>query len=519
MTEEKFLMKIVNQIIIAFSILVSSMCIWKISGMIGEDTVYLQIFISFLSILGLSLIIRSLTLMMERYSTWRINTTKSFEEIKFLYVIWIIIMMINLYRGFSASYKTFLGHFMYSRKVTMVNYTYLSNSYMFNSLIVIIIPVILSVLLFRGIPQTVKDKARNITGIVKEMLINYILNMAACMMITAAFLITGEHRSTLIANSALNILYFSILAYMVWYFGIGIKQIILFIKTAGQEEGQKIRVRSGGKKHLLFHAGVYAVIIICSVVIITGYSPEMDFTYLESIRYPGTIEIQEYIGEQHHIKVPGKIDGKPVSSVRLWSREDGMHEFIRTVTIDEGIKKIGNYAFGDCPNLTSVSMPASVTEIDSLAFSGCSKLKEIILPEGLTVIGLQAFIGCTLLEQITIPEGVEEIPEAAFMLCWSLNEVNLPESISALGKESFSWCSHLQVIKIPEKVTVIPEGAFSSCSSLETVFLPEQLKEIEAFAFDDCGRLRELRVYEGIEYIDELAFGTEKPHSEIVLIK
>lgn len=79
---------------------------------------------------------------------------------------------------------------------------------------------------------------------------------------------------------------------------------------------------------------------------------------------------------------------------------------IKKVLIKQGVTGIGEWAFGYCRNLFSITLPESVTSIGDRAFYNCSSLTSIILPESLTSIGDWAFYNCSTLTSITIPEGV-----------------------------------------------------------------------------------------------------------------
>ena len=46
-------------------------------------------------------------------------------------------------------------------------------------------------------------------------------------------------------------------------------------------------------------------------------------------------------------------------------------QHIKRIIIDDGVTTIGEFAFRDCSNLTSVTIPNSVTEIRGHAFSNC----------------------------------------------------------------------------------------------------------------------------------------------------
>ena len=59
-----------------------------------------------------------------------------------------------------------------------------------------------------------------------------------------------------------------------------------------------------------------------------------------------------------------------------------------------GLTSIGENAFRNCINMTSVTIPSSVTSIGDRAFSECKKLSSMEIPDQVTTIGLYAFSGC-----------------------------------------------------------------------------------------------------------------------------
>ena len=67
---------------------------------------------------------------------------------------------------------------------------------------------------------------------------------------------------------------------------------------------------------------------------------------------------------------------------------------ITSVTIPDGVTKIGCGAFYGCSSLTSVTIPHSVTSIGNYAFYECSSLTSVTIPDSVTEIGWHAFKGC-----------------------------------------------------------------------------------------------------------------------------
>ena len=58
------------------------------------------------------------------------------------------------------------------------------------------------------------------------------------------------------------------------------------------------------------------------------------------------------------------------------------------------VTSIGDKAFYDCYQLTSVTIPNSVTSIGESAFYNCNNLTSVTIPNSVTSIGNGAFSGC-----------------------------------------------------------------------------------------------------------------------------
>ena len=109
-----------------------------------------------------------------------------------------------------------------------------------------------------------------------------------------------------------------------------------------------------------------------------------------------TITITGYSGPGGDIGIPRTITGLPVVG-------------------------IGDYAFEDNGNLTSVTIPASVTNIGGYGvFYYCYNLTSIMLGNNVTSIGDYAFESCESLTNVTIGNNVASIGDYAFEDCSSL---------------------------------------------------------------------------------------------------
>ena len=70
--------------------------------------------------------------------------------------------------------------------------------------------------------------------------------------------------------------------------------------------------------------------------------------------------------------------------------------------IPNNIKRIGDYAFVFCADLTEITIPESVETIGISAFNFCENLTSVSIPSSVTSLGAYAFNSCTSLSGVTI---------------------------------------------------------------------------------------------------------------------
>lgn len=167
---------------------------------------------------------------------------------------------------------------------------------------------------------------------------------------------------------------------------------------------------------------------------------------------------------------------------------------IGNIEIKEGTKVIGNFAFYNCSNLTSITIPNSVTNIGEGAFFGCRGLTSITLPNSITNIESCTFYACSSLANVNIPSSVTSIGESAFSSCSSLTNITIPNSVKSIGDGAFQECKNLTNITLPNSVTSIGNYMFRYCSSLTNVDIPGSVKSIGWRAFSDCTNLTSITI-------------------------
>ena len=173
--------------------------------------------------------------------------------------------------------------------------------------------------------------------------------------------------------------------------------------------------------------------------------------------------------------------------------ESGEHDLsdlaVGDFVIPDGIRIIGDEAFGSCVSLTNINIPNSVTSIGDYAFDSCDSLTNITIPNSVTSIGDNAFGSCISLTNINIPNSVTSIGMNVFADCRSLTSVTIPNSVTSIKFGTFWRCESLTSVTIPNGVTYIGHYAFRECISLTSITIPSSVTSIGMDAFSYCPNL------------------------------
>lgn len=154
-----------------------------------------------------------------------------------------------------------------------------------------------------------------------------------------------------------------------------------------------------------------ALLAVCACAILPLHGADLsDLIYTTT---DGKVTITDCVtGASGALIIPTTIKGKPVTS-------------------------IGERAFFECRNLTSITIPNSVTSIGEQTFGFCESLTSITIPDRVTSIEKGAFAVCIGLTSITIPDSVTSIGDYAFFDCTNLSSITFLGDAPTLGRDSF----------------------------------------------------------------------------------
>ena len=213
---------------------------------------------------------------------------------------------------------------------------------------------------------------------------------------------------------------------------------------------------------------------------------------------------------------------------------------ITSVVVEEGVSEIGNFAFMECNQLKTLSLPRSLEVFGVNVTLSCDSLQSITVsednpfytslkgvlytkdlsrivafpgakteaafPQNLQEIGLYSFSGSSFVTTITLPQTLKTIEEGAFYGMASLQTMTIPANVTTMGDSVFSSCPALKHVTFMNDMENIGYGMFYDCGQLETVSLPSHLKTIGDSAFIYCMSLRQIQFPESVERIGESAF-------------
>lgn len=270
---------------------------------------------------------------------------------------------------------------------------------------------------------------------------------------------------------------------------------------------------------------------ISDTTIISGveFSYFCDYDYLDKIYYAQINSCNNYIDGNYitNVDVPEKINGYTVTTISSYAFIDCSNLISITLPstiqfINEGSLAYGPGGLGSCTDLENIAVRLGnekfCTESGVLYYVGyheddygnifdgdkiltCypagKKESTFTVPNGVVMID-NAFVNCSKLTSIILPDSLITIDAGAFYNCTNLESISIPNSVTAIGQTAFGECNSLSSVTLPNKITSIKGWTFTECSALVNITMPKSITDIEENAFNGCTCLTDV-FYSGTE--------------------
>lgn len=246
-------------------------------------------------------------------------------------------------------------------------------------------------------------------------------------------------------------------------------------------------------KETIKKAGIVAAIIIgiiITIIIVLKILTAI-FNWISNINAPENSPVQEMSYEEKsrervlHDRYQDPATGEYTEfSLRfLW---DGDYEYSVTkdgykLTLLKGSDILEDYAFRDCEDLASISLPESIKSIGKDAFEGCNSLKSIDIPSSVTEIGDTAFRSCESLQSIHLPDGLLTIGEEAFQSCRSLTQITIPKYVQGIKSNTFSDCLSLTHFTLLSSFKTFDFDILGDYTPIKRIDLPDTIVSLGSY--------------------------------------
>jgi hypothetical protein len=253
----------------------------------------------------------------------------------------------------------------------------------------------------------------------------------------------------------------------------------------------------------------------------------------------GAMNITGYTGSGGAVTIPGMIGGLPIMSIGNEAFYQSTN--LTSVTIPNNVTNLGHGAFAFCGNLTTVTLPDHLVSVGIGAFWNCTNLASVTMGTNAASMGISEFDSCASLTSLTIPDSVLKIGSSALQNCSGLTNVTIGKGVVSIGNNAFDSCSNMAEIEvdpqninygsvdgvlvnkglnqliqcpggktgsytIPNCVSNIGNGVFNDCIHLTGVTIPGSAISIGDWAFSSCSGLDNVTIGKNVISIGSYAF-------------
>ena len=193
----------------------------------------------------------------------------------------------------------------------------------------------------------------------------------------------------------------------------------------------------------------FFALVLCLVMCLAFFPASASAAGIMASGNAGTnAEFVLYTDGRLVISGSGAVDAMNQWSFSSWGGYTSANDAIRqtrsevkSLYIEEGIRRLSASAFQECPKLALVELPISLSDagsnpaIGDSAFRDCASLSSIYIPNNVQTIGASAFRGCSSLSEVYLSDGLQQIGSRAFFDCVSLKAITVPANVQQIGSQ------------------------------------------------------------------------------------
>ena len=272
------------------------------------------------------------------------------------------------------------------------------------------------------------------------------------------------------------------------------------------------------------------------------------------VNLDGELVMTDYYGKDINVTIPDTVADLPLK--HIYARAFASNTNIRSVTLPETLKSIGDEVFKGCTALRYLSFPNGLKSIGKRALQNCSALDYVTIPNSVDSVGDFVFIGCDT-AKLDVYCEIPTKPSSwsgyyasnntnssgtHFMIWWGTGaveysdesfkagikndgtliithhlgngtSVTIPSEINGktvteLGNSSFSGGNNtnLRTIILPDTLVTVGNEVFKGCTALKTLEFPESVKSIGKRAFQNCSALEYVTIPNSVDSVGDFAF-------------
>ncbi|WP_348649972.1 leucine-rich repeat domain-containing protein [Brachyspira pilosicoli] len=152
---------------------------------------------------------------------------------------------------------------------------------------------------------------------------------------------------------------------------------------------------------------------------------------------------------------------------------------VKEIVIPDSVITIKEYAFQGAQSIEKLTLGNGLKEIGNYAFLYVQNWKEVIIPDSVISIGDGAFANNTI-QKLQLSSSLEKIGMGAFMDL-EVEELTIPASVTSIGDMAFAFSSPspipllkrlIYLGKTPSDIKSVGTSIFEGCKNLTTLILP-----------------------------------------------